>query len=111
MSVQPEKNKPLRDIEVMLPNGEVSYLTEGTKITNVKVIAGKGRDRQIDIIDTLVEKFGGAEDEWQKKKGFGFIDYNDESVMVELHWYEEPSVGKVLCKIKIDSGGNWFHES
>jgi len=36
------------------PDGEVLHLTEGTRITNIQVIAGKGRDRQIDVIDVLI---------------------------------------------------------
>jgi len=105
-----DKNK-LKDIEILLPDGEIGYLTKGTKIENIQVIAGKGRDRKIDIIDILMDKFKGDPLEWQKKKGFGYIDYGGESFKVELHWYEEPSIGKVYCKIKTDEGGNWFYEN
>jgi len=84
------------------------HLTEGTRITNVQVIAGKGRDRQIDIVDVLVSTYGGTASEWRKVKGIGYVDYQGESLKVELHWYQEPMAGKQLWKIKPDKGGNMF---
>ena len=48
--------------------------------------------------------------EWQKKKGFGYIDYHGESYLADIHWYEEPSVGRVDYKLKPDADGNWFYE-
>jgi len=97
-----------KNYEITLPNGEVVYLTEGSRITNVQTIAGKGRNRQIDEIEILVEQYGGSEYEWMKKKGNGYVDYQGESYFVELHWYEEPSVGKYKWKVKADKDGNWF---
>jgi hypothetical protein len=86
------------DIET--PDGDILHLAEGTRITNVQVIAGKGRDRQIDMVDVLIEKYGGDSNEWQKVKGFGYVDFYGESYKAELHWYQEPTVGKVDWKIK-----------
>lgn len=86
--------------EVDLPDGSRTTFTEGTRITNIKVIAGKGRDRQIDEIDNLLMRFGGDPLEWQKKKGIGFVDMDGESYEAEVHWYEEPSVGRVKFKVK-----------
>ena len=100
----------IKDIEITLPDGGIGYLTKGTVIANIQIIAGKGREREIDIIDILVNNFGGDIGKWQKKKGFGYIDYAGESLKVELHWYEEPTIGKVYCKVKTDRGGNWFYE-
>lgn len=99
-----------KNYRILLPDGSDTHLTEGTRITNIQVIAGKGRNREIDVVDSLVEKYGGIESEWQKKKGFGYIDYKDESYCVELHWYEEPTVGKYEWKVKTDGDGNWFYE-
>lgn len=95
---------------IKLPDGEETHLTEGTRITNVTVIAGKGRNREIDIIDYLVDTHGGSPYEWQKKKGIGYVDYHDESYKAELHWYEEPTAGKHEWKVKPDADGNWFLE-
>ena len=73
---------------VKLPNGEEVTFTEGTKITNIEVIAGKGRKRIIDILPLLIDKYGGSGSEWQKKKGTGYLDYYGESYKAEVHWYE-----------------------
>jgi hypothetical protein len=91
-----------------MPSGEIVALTEGSRITNIQVIAGKGRNRQIDMLDSLVHDYGGIPEEWQKAKGLGYIDYNGESLKAELHWYQEPSVGKVDWKIKPQKGGEYF---
>ena len=97
-----------RNFDVMLPNGEIVHLTEGTRITNIEVIAGKGRNRQIDMVDILVDRFGGSAETWQKVKGFAHIDYNGESLLAELHWYKEPTAGDVLWKLKPQKGGEYF---
>lgn len=84
--------------------GEDMPLTEGTRITQPKnhVMAGKGRDRQIDQLQFLLDKYGGDPLEWTKEKGFGFVDDEyGESHYVELHWYQEPTAGKVRMKIKV----------
>ena len=100
-----------KNYDIELPNKEIVHLTEGSHVSHVEVIAGKGRNRKIDEIDTLVHLFpGSSESEWQKKKGVGFIDYEGESYRVNLHWYEEPTVGRVKWKVKADKDGNWFYD-
>ena len=44
--------------------------------------------------------FGGEPDEWQHCKGIGTIDYHGEEIDAEVHWFQEPSVGKHKFKIK-----------
>ena len=99
-----------KNYDIELPNKEIVHLTEGTRITSVEVIAGKGRNRQIDEIDLLIDAYGGSELEWQKKKGKGYVDYEGESYLAELHWYEEPTAGRHKWKVKPDADGNWFIE-
>ena len=71
-------------------------------------MAGSGRDRQIDCLDWLIDKYGGEAVKWTKEKGFGFIeDEYGELRRVELHWYQEPNVGKVEMKIKVRDG-RWY---
>ncbi len=93
--------------------GENMPLTEGTRITQPKnhVMAGKGRDRQIDELQLLLDKYGGDPLEWTKEKGFGYVDdeYGD-SHYVELHWYQEPTAGKVKMKIKVQPDGRIYLE-
>ena len=91
--------------------GKYMHLTEGTRIIQPKnhVIAGKGRNNQIDIIDLLLDRYQGDPLEWTKEKGFGYIDDEfGDSRFVEIHWYQEPSVGKVEFKIKIQPDGSWY---
>lgn len=87
--------------KVLMSDGSYTSFIEGTRITDVKTIAGKGRERQIDEIENLLSRYGGDAFEWQKKKGIGFIDYYGESAQAEVHWYEEPSVGRVKFKMKM----------
>ena len=100
-----------KNILVKLPNGQRVILTPGSRITNVQTIAGVGRNRQIDIVDILTAKYPGTDVfQWQKKKGIGYVDFDGESYKAELHWYEEPTVGRVEFKFKPDADGNWFYE-
>lgn len=87
--------------------GNFIHLAEGTFITQPKnhIMAGNGRDRQIDCLDWLLDKYGGDALQWTKEKGFGFVeDEYGEIHRVELHWYQEPSVGKVEMKLKYRDG-------
>lgn len=98
-----------KNYDIRLPNNEIVQLVEGTRVTNVQVIAGKGRNREIDVVPSLLLKYPGSlEAEWQKAKGVGYVDYYGEIYKAELHWYQEPSVGRVEWKVKPDADGNWF---
>lgn len=92
--------------------GERVRLSEGTRITQPKnhVMAGAGRDRQIDEIDFLLDKYGGSAVKWTKEKGFGYVDDDyGEPRKVELHWYQEPTVpGKHKMKIKVQPNGRIY---
>ena len=93
--------------------GEDMPLTEGTRITQPKnhVMAGKGRERQIDELQLLLDKYGGDPLEWTKEKGFGYVDdEHGDSHYVELHWYQEPTAGKVKMKIKVQPDGRIYLE-
>ncbi len=100
-----------KEILVLMPDGTEVPLVPGTRITNVETIGGKGRNRQIDEIDVLMYRFPGTkENEWMKKKGIGCIMYKGEQYRCSIHFYEEPSVGRVTFKLKPDAAGNWFYE-
>lgn len=93
--------------------GTFMHLAEGTHITQPKnhIIAGAGRNRQIDDIDWLVDKYGGDPLKWTKEKGFGFVeDEYGEIHRAELHWYQEPSIGKVEMKIKERNGACYLDD-
>ena len=93
--------------------GDFVNLAEGSRITQPKnhIMAGAGREREIDCIEWLVDKHGGDALKWTKEKGFGYIiDEYGETRKVEIHWYQEPSVGKVEMKIKIRDGRVYIDE-
>ena len=94
-----------KNYDVLDPeSGEIFRFAEGTYIKNIKVFAGKGGTKPLDteVADGLAEQQGGKATEWQHCKGIGTIDYYGEDVDVEVHWFQEPTVGK--CKFKIK---NW----
>lgn len=99
-----------RNYDVSMPDGSITHFTEGTRIENIKTIAGKGRNRQIDMVDVLVDNYGGSASEWQKKKGLAYIDLEDESIKCEVHWYEEPTAGRHDFKVKPHNGEIEYHE-
>lgn len=79
---------------------KIVHLVEGTYLRNKQIIAGQGCKRKIDEIDGLVKTYGGNADKWVKVKGVGTVDNDGKSEDIEIHWYEEPSIGKVKLKFK-----------
>ena len=82
--------------------GEKFHLVEGSRIFDKKTFAGKGTKKPLhdDVKNGLVEQIGGTSSEWRHCKGRGIIDYHGEEREVEIHWFEEPTVGKHRFKIK-----------
>lgn len=85
---------------VILPDGSETKVTEGSRITGIVTIAGKGCKRKIDEVDVLVSRYGGKPSEWRKERGTGYVDDLGMSRKCEPHWYEEDSVGRVKMKVK-----------
>ena len=74
---------------------------EGSKLQNKEAFAGLGCKRRIDCVDSLVAKFGGKAEHWMKFKAIAEIRLpNGEIQKAEVHWYEEPTIGKVMIKRK-----------
>lgn len=84
---------------IRLPDGSYTKLVEGSRITGIVVIAGHGVKRQIDEIDTLVAVFGGKRGEWTKRRGTAHVVDLGLDRKAEVHWYQEPSVGRVKMKV------------
>ena len=98
---------------ITLPDGTESRLTPHSRIEKVQIIAGKGRERQIDTVDILTGKYKDTAESpelWQKLKGIGYVDYDGESYKADIHWYRHPKTGDVEHRIKPDPAGNWFYE-
>ena len=85
-----------------MPDGTKAIFAEGTKLQNKEVFAGKGCKRKIDTIDKLMQEYpNSSPSNWVKVKATAKIQLsNGEIINAEVHWYEEPSVGKVKIKYK-----------
>lgn len=83
-------------------SNEYFQFSEGTRIRNAEVFAGKGASKPLnpEVAEGLSEQIGGDPDKWQHCKGIGTIDVHGEDVDAEVHWFQEESVGKHKFKIK-----------
>lgn len=86
--------------KVRLPDGMFTTVTQGTRITKVFPIAGKGSKNKINNIECLLKKYGGTKAEWSKVRGNGFVDDLGMSRACELHWYEKNAGARVEMKVK-----------
>lgn len=77
-------------------------MIDGSKFPHKEVFAGKGCKRKIDEVEFLVKKYGGKAEEWQKVKAIGtVVDRYGNAEEMEVHWYEEPSIGTKKIKVKV----------
>ena len=95
------KNYPIYDPS----SSKYYFLVEGTRIRNPKVFAGKGGVKPLrpEVAEGLSEQIGGKPSEWQHCKGIGLLDREGEEQEAEIHWFQEPSVGKHRFRVK-----EWF---
>lgn len=92
---------------VLLPNGVKGKIQEGSRITKVVAIAGKGTAKPVKVARYLEEQYGVKAAEWKKCRGDGYVVCPDESVKhAELHWFESTKTGRIKMKVK-----RWFDES
>jgi len=82
--------------------GNIYNFAEGTKIQNAEVFAGKGTKFPLHdgVADGLTKLYGGKSENWQHAKGFGVLNDNGEERKAEVHWFQEPTIGKVKFIIK-----------
>ena len=87
--------------DIQMPDGTVAHFQEGSKITHKEVFAGAKTKTPIRDIERLIEEYPGTKRElWQKIKGRADIIWKGEPLKAEIHWYEEPNVGKKEIKFK-----------
>ena len=87
--------------EVSMPDGSIAKFVEGGKITHKQVFAGKGTKKPIRDVERLTREYPKSKSNlWQKVKGRAYLDLGGEYIYSEIHWYEEPSIGKVEIKFK-----------
>lgn len=88
---------------VILPDGSVSRVAEGSKITKIVTFAGKGTDKPLRAAHRLSQWHGGHASDWGKVRGDGYVEVDGIPRHCELHWYEAPQIGRVEMKVK-----RWF---
>ena len=85
---------------VKLPNGQLSRISKGTKITKIVVFAGKGTKTPIRVAEFLSKKYYIPANEWKKARGDGYVDVNKKPKHAELHWFEANKIGRIKMKVK-----------
>lgn len=84
-----------KNYDVMdLATGEVFQFSEGTKIQNAEVFAGKGSKVEFRNADKYARRYGGQPKDWQHVKGYGTLDYYGEDRNAEVHWAQCQGFGK-----------------
>ncbi len=83
-----------------LKTGEIFYFSEGSRIKNVKVFAGKGSKNVFRKADFYASRYGGSADEWQHVKGFGLLETDDGEREAEVHWVQCAGIGKFEFFVK-----------
>ena len=87
---------------VKLPDGRYARLAGGTKITKIKVFAGKGTDVPIREANMLEKAYHYKAKEWEKARGEGIIRDEGENKKAELHWYQAgKGKKKEIVKMKV----------
>lgn len=71
------------------------FIPANAEIRYVKVIAGKGTDTKIRVVNTLTEDYGGNPEDWMKC--IGRID--SDKYVFDVHWYEKDGI-MYMPKIK-----------
>lgn len=69
-------------------NGKKAFIPKNTMITSVKVIAGAGVKRKIDVVGRLIIQYGGTAEEWTKRVG----KVESDQYIFDIHWYERNGV-------------------
>ena len=89
--------------EVAMPDGTTANFVEGSKVIHKEVFAGKGTKKPIRDVERLVAQYKGSKaEDWQKVKGIAELEQDGEQFKGEIHWYEEPNIGRVEVKYKKD---------
>lgn len=84
----------------------IIYLKEGTTLTGIKAIAGKGTEIKLRDAPRLVNTYrlpDGSltnQGDWQKMRGTGIVTDSISDYKAEIHWYQCEGIGTVEWKLK-----------
>lgn len=86
--------------------GEKYRFTEGTRLQDVEVFAGKGVKTPFRKARKYANLYGGNPEDWQHVKAVAIINTPDGDRKAEIHWFQCAKVGKFRFKVK-----RWLDES
>ncbi len=87
--------------DILLPNGNMGKLKEGSRITKVVAFAGKGTNKELRVAKYLEKEYGVSRSEWKHSRGDGYVVCDDGNTRhAELHWFECKEAGRVKMKVK-----------
>lgn len=91
-----------RNEKIAMPDGTTAAFVEGSKLQDKEVFAGYGTNKPLRAKYALSVAYPSSTPEkWQKLKAKAQIVLKNGEIMnAEVHWYEEPTVGKVEFKYK-----------
>ena len=89
-----------------LQTGDMYHLSEGSRLQDIQVFAGKGTRVQFRDAEKYAKRYGGNRDDWQHVKGRGMVDTSEGERPAELHWVQCDGIGKREMFVK-----RWLDES
>ena len=96
------KNYDILDLQT----GDMYHLSEGSRLHDIQVFAGKGTRVEFRNAAKYVERYGGNIKDWQYVKGTGLVDTPEGDRPAELHWVQCEGIGKQEMFVK-----RWLDES
>lgn len=77
-----------------LQTGEIYHLTEGSKLQDKEIFAGKGAPDPYRDAWKYAERYGGNVEDWQHVKARGVLSTPDGDFSAEIHWSQCERIGK-----------------
>ena len=96
------KNYDILDLQ----SGEFYHLSEGSRLRDIQVFAGKGTRIEFRDAGKYAARYGGEKKDWQHVKGKGLVDTSEGDRPAELHWVQCEGIGKQEMFVK-----RWLDES
>ena len=89
-----------------LQTGNLYHLSEGSRLQDIQVFAGKGTRIRFRTAEKYAERYGGTVSSWQHVKGKGLVDTPEGVRPAELHWVQCEGIGKKEMFVKrwLDEG-------
>ena len=90
------KNYDILDLQT----GDMYHLSEGSRLQDIQVFAGKGTRIAFRDAAKYAQRYGGNVEDWQHVKGQGLVDTPEGDRPAELHWVQCDGLGKQEMFVK-----------